>query len=436
MSSRPSVKIAYITTIPATQWSFLNGQNHYMKAMNLELHAISSPRLELEKLTERDGVIAHPVFISRTITPLRDLRSLVSLYLTLRRIRPTIAHVSTPKAALLGSIAACLARVPVRIYFIRGLITENAQGAKRFLFRWLERLTAWLCHCSICVAPSLLEFARAEGILGPRQGLVLANGMSNGIDPNRFNPAAVKATPFSLPGRERLHLPTPTEVIGFVGRLARDKGIEEIHGAWTLLRNEFPNVGLLLVGPWEEEDRVPVAVRRSLESDSRVVLVGHVADVVTYYKAMDLFVFPSYGTEGFPNAPMEAACMGLPVIATAVVGCIDAVVNNETGTLIPPRDAAALAGAIRRYLADPGLRRRHGRAGRERVLRDFRQEAIWEALYQEYVRLLRDEGLPVPEAGLRNFRPADPAGEADRPASTVDGSVTKTKRTRGDLVRS
>ena len=248
MSKRPSVKIAYITTIPVTQWSFLNGQNNHMKSMGFELHAISSPGPELEQLVERDGVIAHPVFISRTISPLRDLRTLFFLYLTLRRIRPTIAHVSTPKAALLGSMAAWLARVPVRIYLIRGLLTENAQGAKRSLFRWLERLTARLCHCTICVAPSLLEFARAEGILDPGRGVVLANGMSNGIDPKRFAPEAVEAAHFSLPGQRDPHVPRPTQVIGFVGRLVRDKGIEEIYVAWTALRDEFPDRSPLACG--------------------------------------------------------------------------------------------------------------------------------------------------------------------------------------------
>jgi glycosyltransferase involved in cell wall biosynthesis len=125
---------------------------------------------------------------------------------------------------------------------------------------------------------------------------------------------------------------------------------------------------------------------------------------------MDLFLFPSHGTEGFPNAPMEAACMGLPVIASRVVGCVDSVVDGVTGTLVPPRDACALADAIRAYLRDPDLRRRHGQAGRERVLRDFRQEVIWEALYREYVRLLRENGIPVPD---------DPADPGRRPSATA-----------------
>ena len=403
--------------------------------MGFELHAISSPGPELEQLVERDGVIAHPVFISRTISPLRDLRTLFFLYLTLRRIRPTIAHVSTPKAALLGSIAAWLARVPVRIYLIRGLITENAQGAKRSLFRWLECLTARLCHSSICVAPSLLEFARAEGILGPRQGLVLANGMSNGIDPNRFNPATVEAAHFSLPGRGHSHGPKPTEIIGFVGRLARDKGIEEIHSAWTVLRDEFPNIVLLFVGPWEKEDRVSAAVRRMLESDSRVVLVGHVADVVAYYKAMDLFVFPSHGTEGFPNAPMEAACMGLPVIATAVVGCVDAVVNDDY------RYAGPTPRSRRRWPWRSGDTSRSrasteawfGRT-RARLTRLPPRGDLGGALPRVHAPVAR-ERLSIPETPPQSPGSADTV-DSSRPTSTIGDSLEETTLRQMDLAKS
>ena len=191
---------------------------------------------------------------------------------------------------------------------------------------------------------------------------------------------------------------------------------------------------LLLVGPWEGGDRASAAVRRGLESDTRVFLVGHVANVATFYRSMDLFVFPSH-REGFPNAPMEAACMGLPVIATAVVGCIDAVVNDITGTLVPPRDAAALAMAIRRYLRDPELRQRHGLAGRERVLREFRPEAIWEALYQAYVRLLREKGFPIPEPSPRSPGAADTV-DSYRPTSTIADTPEQTRLRQMDLAQS
>ena len=271
------------------------------------------------------------------------------------------------KAALLGSIAAWLAGVPVRIFLIRGLLTENAQGAKRSLFRWLERLTARLCHSSICVSPSLLKFARAEGILGAGQGLVLANGMSNGIDPNQFDPETVVPAQLPSPGHVGPHTLRPAQVIGFVGRLVRDKGIEEIYEAWRLIRDEFPKSLPLARWTLGGQRQSPIDSQAGLESDTRVLLVGRVTNVAKYYKSMDLFVFPSH-REGFPNAPMEAACMGLPVIATRVVGCMDAVVEDETGILIPPRDPRALAQAIRTYLADSELRHRHGLAGRERSL--------------------------------------------------------------------
>ena len=361
--------------------------------------------------------------------------TLVSLYRTLRRIRPTITHVSTPKAALLGSIAAWLARVPIPVFLVRGLITENARGPRRRLFRWLERLTSRLSHATICVAPSLLEFARAEGIVGPGLGTVMANGMSNGIDPRRFGPVAVKPAAVSWGDSADTSDMAAPVVMGFVGRLTRDKGVEEIAAAWQSTRTEFPNARLLLVGPWEHEDPVSETARRSLESDPRVLLVGRVADTAPYYKVMDLFLFPSQGTEGFPNAPMEAACMGLPVIASRVVGCVDAVVDGVTGMLVPPRNASALAGAIRTYLRDPDLRRRHGRTGRERVLRDFRQDVIWEALYQEYVRLLREKGLPFPEGPLQSAESADTA-ESRRPSSTIGDSLEETKLTQEDLAQS
>lgn len=386
----PATRLVHITSIAGTQRVLLRGQNAYMAARGFEVHAVASPDPDLDRLAERDGVVAHPVPITREISPLRDLRSLVRLVVVLRRIRPAIAQVSTPKGALLGAIAAWIARVPVRIFLIRGLLSSGARGRRRALYRGVERLTARLCHRTICVSPSLLEYARDGGIVGPGRGAVLAGGMSNGVDPAHFDPGSVAPAP-----RPAASAGPDGAVIGFVGRLVGDKGLVELNEAWRTLRDEFPTASLLLVGPWEGRDAVPDHVRAEWEADPRVVLTGAVTDVAPYYRAMDLFVFPSY-REGFPNAPMEAACMGLPVVTTTATGCRDAVVDGETGTLVPPRDAGALTEAIRAYLRDPDLRRCRGEAGRARVLRDFRREVIWEALYREYVRLLEAAGQPVP----------------------------------------
>jgi glycosyltransferase involved in cell wall biosynthesis len=151
-----------------------------------------------------------------------------------------------------------------------------------------------------------------------------------------------------------------------------------------------------VVGPWEECSSVDTAARAALEHDPRVAITGPVEDTAACYRLMDLFVYPSHGTEGFPNAPVEAAAMELPVVATRVVGSVDAVVNSETGTLVEPHDVRQLADAVARYLRDPALCREHGRRGRARVEAHFRREVIWEALLGEYCRLLGERGLSLP----------------------------------------
>ena len=158
------------------------------------------------------------------------------------------------------------------------------------------------------------------------------------------------------------------------------------------MREAFPDAKLLLVGPWEEDDPAPPSVRKELEEDPRVRCTGYVEDVVPYYGRMDLLVFPSR-REGFPNVPMEAAAMGIPVVAFDVDGCRDAVKDDETGTLVEPFNPKALAEAVMTYLGDRPLRERRGRAGRERVLAKFRRERIWEGLYEEYRHLLREKGI-------------------------------------------
>jgi len=221
---------------------------------------------------------------------------------------------------------------------------------------------------------------------------VLAAGSIQGVDADgRFNPN--RFTEQEKQGlRSRLGLPEQAVVIGFVGRIVRDKGMIELAEAWRRLREDYSQAHLLLVGDYEEQDPVPDEVRNLLNNDPRVHITGWLTDTAPYYAVMHLLVLPSY-REGFPNTPLEAAAMELPVVATDIPGTRDAVVDGETGTLVPPYDAEALARAIRRYLNDPDLRRAHGKAGRQRVLQHFQQEIVWQALYEEYVSLLRAKSL-------------------------------------------
>ena len=189
-------------------------------------------------------------------------------------------------------------------------------------------------------------------------------------------------------------IPDDALVIGFVGRLAPDKGMVELAGAWNQLRAREPRAHLLLVGWWTELGSGLTELGVALRCDPRVHFIGPRNDLPRMYAAMDVLALPTY-REGFPNVALEAAAMALPIVATSVSGCVDAVQDGVTGTLVSARDADALATALQRYLADQPLRERHGAAGRRRVLAEFRREAIWEAIAAEYRSLLSTRSLDL-----------------------------------------
>lgn len=328
--------------------------------------------------------------MTRRISPLRDLVALVRLWRTLRTLRPTIVHAHSPKGGLLGMIAALLARVPVRVYHIRGLPHATARGLRRVVLLASERVSTALAHRVLAVSRSMKQIAVRDGICPAEKIWVPLGGSGNGVDASRFRPpgAAGRARV-----RAELGIPQEALVVGFVGRIGSDKGIADLVDAWAQLRRERPELHLLLVGGAEGEDPLPAEVTRALERDPRVHLTGAVPSAARLYGAMDVVALPSY-REGMPNVALEAAATALPVVATEIPGCVDAVQDGVTGTLVPPHDPAALRAALRRYLGDEALRVEHGAAGRRRVLAEFDQLAVWRAIASEYGRLLEDRGAP------------------------------------------
>lgn len=379
--------VVHITTVPISLWGFFAGQIGYMVRHGFRVEAISSPGEYLERFAARERIPVHAIAMTRRITPWRDLVALARLWHKLRRLKPVIVHAHTPKAGLLGILAACLARTPVRIYHVHGCPFTAAHGLRRRLLQWMERIA---CRCASevwAVSDSLRAMLISERLCPQGKIRVLAKGTINGIDadgrftPDRFPPAA------RLAQRSALGVPAGAIVLGYVGRIVRDKGLRELVAAWRLLREQYPGLHLLVVGPFEQQDPLPADVVATLREDPRIHLTGMVVDAASAYAAMDLCVLPSY-REGFGLAALEAAAMQLPVVATDIPGCIDAVQKGVTGSLVPPRDHLALAQAIVDYVRNPQLRQQHGRAGRQRVLRDFRPETVWEATRREYVRLL------------------------------------------------
>ena len=372
-----------------------------MKGRGFEVHAVSSPGKLLDDFGEYEGVSVHPVPMSKSITPLRDLVAVARLWHLLRRIDPHIVHSHTPKGGLLGMIAGWLARTPVRVYHVHGLRLMTMSGCGRIVCRWAEKMACRLAHQVLCVSPSVREIMVSAAICPAHKIEVLEQGSINGVDAaERFNPAWVTDQ-----ARAEYRIPQDAVVIGFVGRIVPDKGMTELAEAWAVLSERFPALHLLLVGPFEAENPLAQPVEKLLLDDPRIHLTGWKPNTPPLYAAMDVLVLPSY-REGFPLSPLEAAAMAVPVVATRIPGCVDAVQENATGMLVPPRDGPALAEALRTYITDAQLREEHGRAGREWVLHDFRQRPIWEALYDQYARLLAEKGVwptlphPVPPVGI------------------------------------
>jgi glycosyltransferase involved in cell wall biosynthesis len=231
-------------------------------------------------------------------------------------------------------------------------------------------------------------------VVPPEKAIVLASGSSNGVDPSRFLPTAERLAKAAevrrLQGIEPHHA-----VIGYVGRFTSDKGVPELIAAFRLVRQNFPGAALLLVGSYEQGDPVPPETRAAIEGDSGVTRVDFTSEIATYYFVMDILVLPTH-REGFPNVVLEAQAAARPVVTTRATGASDSVCDGVTGLLVPVGDAVALADALMKLLSDRELAQRMGRAGRERVIREFSHEAVWEALAELYRELLHQQGLPAP----------------------------------------
>jgi glycosyltransferase involved in cell wall biosynthesis len=394
---RGPIKLVHIVTSPVTAWSFLRGQLSYMRERGMDVTVIASPGKALDDVARSEGVHTIAVPMPRNPSPVRHSAALLRLTRILRQLRPEIVHSATPQAAFLGGMAACAAGVPVRVMTLHGIGTEAVTGQKRAFFHFLERLTCRSVQRIYCVGDSL----RAQAIdlkLAPEEKLrVLAGGTCNGIEIERFSRTPdVQRRTDAL--RERLKLAQGAPIIGFVGRMVRFKGVADLIAAFKQLKPEFENLTLLLVGPFEKYEELDPQIYADIKADAQIVPTGFLEDTPAAYPLMNVLALPSY-REGYGYVLMEAAAMELPTIATRITGCVDAVVDGVTGTLVPPGNVTALAQALQTYLSDPELCRKHGAAGCERVARDFRPEPIWEALYEEYMDLLEEQGVEdaVPE---------------------------------------
>jgi glycosyltransferase involved in cell wall biosynthesis len=369
-------RVLYGITVPESAATLLRGQLTWFREQGWDVHLATSPGSLLDVVAEREKIVVHPLPMERETSPLRDLVALVRWIVLLVRLRPDVLNVGTPKAGLLGTIAGWLTRVPRRVYVMRGLRLEETSGLQRRILWLAERLTILLATDVVCVSHSLRDEARALGLLPRNHAVVIGHGSSNGVNPDRwrFEDADPVATRAGWGVR-------PDElVVGFVGRIAFAKGVQDLLGALGEL-DGLPVRGLL-VGPVEDE-----ALRSAIAAlgDRVVSRDGWTSDLDHVYAGIDVLCLPTR-KEGFPNVVLEAALAGVPAITTTATGSRDSVVPGVTGWLVEPGDVRQLADAIRTCAEDREGVRAAGRAARERALRDFRPAGIWSGLESVYRR--------------------------------------------------
>ncbi len=343
---------------------------------------VSGPGELLERTASLTGVESIALPMCRSIAPLADLVALVRLWWILGNYKPDLVEFSTPKAGLLGMLAASLRGLPRRIYMLRGLKLERSRGFKRWILLTAERLACSCAHQVLCNSKSLRAEALTLGLASAAKLLVLGEGSSNGVDIVRFSPGCSAV-------RDRFTIPRDAPVVGFVGRLTRDKGLPELIEAFDRILPAEPATHLLLVGWFDRaEDALDSELRRRILNHPRIHCTGFVADTAPYYRAMDVMVLPTW-REGFPNAVLEAAATGIPVVTTESTGARDAVVAEVTGLLIPPGYPEAILEAVVKLLRDPGRRLQMGRAARAWVAEHYSEERVL-GLTAEYYRSLLD----------------------------------------------
>jgi glycosyltransferase involved in cell wall biosynthesis len=393
MSGEPRI-LHVVTSDVSTR--LMRGQMAYLRKRGYSVHLACSPGKGLDVAVQSDGIQGCPIPMARELSPWKDMVAFWRLCRLMRRLRPSLTNVSTPKAGLLAGLAAFVNRVPCRIYTLRGLRWETLTGLKRRILIAAE----WVaCHCAhrvICVSHNLRSQAIASGIVPADKAVVLGNGSSNGVNWQRFSPCedtAAKAAAL----RRRLGIEADAPVVGFVGRFTRDKGIQELYDAHKILRREFANLRLLLVGDFEQGDPVSETLRKELRNDPSVLCPGFMDDPSDFYHVFDLLAHPSH-REGFPNVVLEAQAAEKPAVGALATGTADAILNGVTGFLVPLKDPTALAGAIATLLHNAAMRKKMGWFARARVMERYASERIWEALAGQYHDLLSRKGLAVPQS--------------------------------------
>lgn len=379
------IKLIRITTVPISLEKLLEGQLGFMKDY-FEVIAISSEKERLEAYGNREGVRVFHLELTRKITPVKDIVAVFKLYKSLKKEKPSIVHTHTPKAGIVGMMAAWLARVPNRLHTVAGLPLMEATGFKRRVLDFVEKLTYRFATKVYPNSKGLYDFILSEKFTKPSKLSIIGNGSSNGIDTDYFDPNLYSETDkTSL--RDTLKIPQNNFLFIFVGRLVKDKGINELIAAFSKLSESEKNISLLLVGPFEY-DLAPLlpGTLKIIENNPNIYSTGYQNDVRPFFAIADALVFPSY-REGFPNVVIQAGAMNLPAIVTDINGCNEIIQHEINGLIIQPKNEKTLYDAMENLATDPLLYSKLTYQTRNIIVEKYNRREVWNAILEEYQSL-------------------------------------------------
>ena len=379
------MKILHVVNISFVIPYFLGKQLKWFAEKGNKEYIVCSKSDELKRFSDEFDFEYREIEVLRRISITKDIKAVFATAKYIREIGVDVVTGHTPKGGLIAMLAAYITRVPIRIYFRHGLVYETSHGLKRTLLINIDRIASRLATKIVCVSPSVAKRSIEDKLNPAAKQVVLANGTCNGIDIERFCNDNIDQNKLKSLKAE-LRIEDNDFVIGFTGRLVKDKGIIELVRSYHSLKLIHPNVRLMLVGMLEVRDALPDDVVKVIQEDSDIIKTGYVSytEIELYYALMDVFVLASY-REGFPTSVLEASSMCIPVITTRVTGCVDSIIDGNTGFFVHHNDKE-LVDALSILYNDESKRKEMGNNGRIFVESHFEPEIIWkeiEKLYQK-----------------------------------------------------
>uniref|UniRef100_UPI0039A44364 glycosyltransferase family 4 protein n=1 Tax=Ornithobacterium rhinotracheale TaxID=28251 RepID=UPI0039A44364 len=377
-------RVLHVVNIFFTIPYFLGDQLRHFSNRNFEEHVVCSHSAELKDYSQKKGFEYKEVNIPREISPLKDLIAIYNTakYIKKNKIDIVVGH--TPKGALISMIASYICRTKKRIYFRHGLAYETSKGVKRKLLKLSEIVCSALSTEIINVSPSVAKKALEENINKPEKQTILGKGTCNGISTEKFNRKNINNNDVKKIKLD-LEIDENSIVLGFSGRLVKDKGIIELVNAFESLCKQRDNLTLLLVGMFEEKDKLPEDIIQKIKNSPNIKTTGYVSyeEIENYYAVMDIYILPSY-REGFPTSILEASSMGIPVITSKSTGCIDSIINGKTGLFINEINEFEIEKSIKQLLDNKTLMTDLGENGTQFVKKNFEQSYVWDAIEKIY----------------------------------------------------